>query len=468
VRRRDIPTALVSTATAAAAMQLAEARTPGAAPRVRTAAETTAGITPVDFTFVPGHAYRYGANTKPGSTDMTAALNAAAAVCRAGNYPLQLPGDTMLVSDSLDFSRLNVIGLGAPFSGPSLIQAGSGEFDVVTSSGGSVFQNFRVDGGNPRHKAGLRGDNFSLRARPPEHPYLVSIINVASTNAKARGCYIERGGYTSFFHFHCLGAGLHALECRGTRADQCTTIRDYGSSQFSSAPNGFGIKLTECACCAFRDSILEETHGIQLNGIDNRALTFDGVYQEKTYGNRFITDGEDGSSGIGLVVSGCFGGSTSIPYLKHWLQVHMQGNSNLDMGPVPLGNRAAQADGGEHFIEDSDDVTAAALNLNPGTYLVFGTVQARIESGSGSIAQLACNIGTDAKAAGRTSATSGGNFVTGAAEQSSHTGASDLRLNCFTLLLLESASSVYLRAHVSIKGKAKVAHRGFLNAVLFQ
>jgi len=201
VRRRDITTALVSAATAAAAMRMAEAQTPGSAPRERTSAETAAGISPVDFAFAPGHVYRYGANTRPGSTDMTAVINAAAAVCRAGNHPLQLPGDTMFVSDSLDFSRIYVVGLGSPFGGPSLIQASAKEFDVVTTSGESVFHNFNVDGGNPRRKAGLKGDNFSLRARAPEHPYLISFVNVGSTNAKARGCYIERGGYTSFFTF---------------------------------------------------------------------------------------------------------------------------------------------------------------------------------------------------------------------------------------------------------------------------
>ncbi len=467
MRRRDITNILISSATAAAA-QMVGARTPAPAQRCRTMAEIEAGVTPVDFDFVPGHVYRYGANTHPGSTDMTATINSAAVVCRIGNYPLQLPGDTMFVSGSLDFSRLYVVGLGSPFSGPSLIQAGSGEFDVVTSSGGSLFYNFRVDGGNPKHKAGLSGDNFSLKSRAPDHPYLVSIMNVASTNAKARSCYIERGGYTSFFHFHCLGAGLHALECRGTRSDQCTTIRDYGSSQFSSAPNGFGIKLTECACCAFRDSILEETHGIQLNGVDNRALTFDGVYQENTYGNRFITDGEDGSSGIGLVVSGCFGGNTSIPYLKHWLEVHIRGNSNLDVGPVPLGHRAAQADGGEQFIDSSADVTASSLKLNPGTYLVFGTMQARIENGPGSIGQLACHIGLDAHAPGQASSTTTGAFVIGAAEQTSSGGAAALRVNCSTVLMLQEASCVHLRAHVSLNGDARVAYRGYLNAVLVQ
>jgi len=466
VHRRDITTALIS-GTAAAAMRVAQAQTPGATARARTAAEAAARVTPVDFAFVPGHVYRYGANDKPGTTDMTAAINAAAAVCRTGNHPLQLPGETMLVSDSLDFSRIYVFGLGSPFGGPSLIQASAREFDVVTTSGESVFHNFNVDGGNPRKKAGLKGDNFSLKARAPEHPYLISFVNVGSTNAKARGCYIERGGYTSFFHFHCLNAGLHALECFGVRDDECTTIRDYGSSQFSGTPNGFGIKLTQCACCAFRDSILEETHGIQLNGIDNRALVFDGVYQERTYGNQFISEG-GGSAGIGLIVSGCFGGNSSIPFLKNWVDVHFMGNSNLATGAVPLAGRILQNDGGEQTLEATGDVTAASIKLGAGTYLVSGTVQARIDSGSGTLGQLACNLGEDAHAAGHASSTATGSFVTGAAEQTSSGGASDLRVNCSTVLLLQEASSVHLRAHIDLNGKAKVTYRGFLNAVLVQ
>lgn len=466
MRRRDITTAFISS-TAAAAMRLAQAQTPAPAPRDRTPAEAATGITPVDFAFVPGHVYRYGVNETPGTTNMTAALNAAAAVCRAGNHPLQLAGDTMLVSGSLDFSRLYVVGLGSPFGGPSLIQASTAEFDVVTTSGESVFQNFNVDGGNPKKKAGLQGDNFSLKARAPAHPYLISFVNVGSTNAKARGCYIERGGYTSFFHFHCLNAGLHALECFGLRNDECTTIRDYGSSQFSGTPNGFGIKLTECASCAFRDSILEETHGIQLNGIDNRALVFDGVYQERTYGNRFISEG-GGSAGIGLIVSGCFGGNSSVPFLKNWVDVHFMGNANLNTGAVPLAGRILQNDSGERTLEATADVTVTSTNLQAGTYLVFGTVQARIDEGSGTLGQLTCNITPDQHASGQASSTATGAFVAGAAEQSSPSGSADLRVNCFTVLQLQEASSVHLRAHVDINGRARVAYRGLLNAVLFQ
>ncbi len=58
--------------------------------RVRTAAEVTAGVTPVNYAYQPGHVYRYGTNTAPGTTDMTAAIQAASVngilIVPAGNY----------------------------------------------------------------------------------------------------------------------------------------------------------------------------------------------------------------------------------------------------------------------------------------------------------------------------------------------------------------------------------------------
>lgn len=273
------------------------------APAEITAAGLTGGLLPINLNYPRGHVYRYGVNTTPGTTDMTAIANAVAIACRQGNYPLQLPGETMLVSGPLNFSGLYVIGLGNPFGGPSLIQANGNQFDVVTTTGLCTFYNFNVDGGNPSRTAGLLGDNFSLRATSPAHPYLVSFFNVGSTNAKGSLCYIERGGYTSFSHFHGLNAGRHGLECFGLSTDECTTIRDYGGSQFGGT-NGFGIKLTECASCAFHDTILENTQGIQLNGIDNRTLTFDGVYQEVTSGVSFTASISGSTMTVSAVASG--------------------------------------------------------------------------------------------------------------------------------------------------------------------
>lgn len=45
--------------------------------RVRTQDEITAGVTPFNYAYVPGHLYRYGTNTSPGTTDMSSALQLA-------------------------------------------------------------------------------------------------------------------------------------------------------------------------------------------------------------------------------------------------------------------------------------------------------------------------------------------------------------------------------------------------------
>lgn len=249
------------------------------------AAEISNGITPVSFSYPVGHIYRYGTNSFPGVTDMTQAINRAATVCQ-GKYNLLIPlEDAQLVSASLNFTNCHVIGLGNPWIGPG-IQATSDQFDIITVTqiGGFAFlvlENLYVDGGNPSRTAGLAGDTISLTKTSPDHPYVVSIIDCSFVNNKKRGIYIERGGYTSLNHVRVLGCGLHALECWGVfNTDPCTTVRDYGSSQYGGTPNGYGIKLTNCVAMSFHGSIIEATNGIQINGSGNRDLVFDCIYQE--------------------------------------------------------------------------------------------------------------------------------------------------------------------------------------------
>lgn len=279
----------------------------------QTAAETAAflafGGSVVNFGYPIGHVYRYGVNTTPGTTDMTAFINNAANVCRQGGYVLLVPTyEVLLVSSSLNFTNLNVRGLGSPFGGAGCIQGNGTQFDIITitQAGGFaqyIIQDLSVDGGNSGLIAGRTGDIISLKKTSPAHPYLVTIMNCNLTNSQGRIIYIERGGYTSFFHVHALGAGSHALECFGTSVDQCTSIRDYGSSQFGSCPNGYNIKLTECAQMAFRDTICENGCGVQLNGLTFRAITFDGVYIEFQPTPSFTSKIDNGAGGAGTTLT---------------------------------------------------------------------------------------------------------------------------------------------------------------------
>jgi Chaperone of endosialidase len=79
--RRDVSTALLATATGAALLpKKANAQSCTAPCYARTAAEITAGITPVNTSYPPLWVDRYGTNTTPGTTDMTTAIKNAIAV----------------------------------------------------------------------------------------------------------------------------------------------------------------------------------------------------------------------------------------------------------------------------------------------------------------------------------------------------------------------------------------------------
>jgi hypothetical protein len=56
--------------------------------RVQTPAEKLAGVTPVNFAYLPGDICRYGRNTDPGTTDMSAALAAASDQAANGGVPV--------------------------------------------------------------------------------------------------------------------------------------------------------------------------------------------------------------------------------------------------------------------------------------------------------------------------------------------------------------------------------------------
>ncbi len=258
--------------------------------------EQTVGAVPVQYWYPVGHVYRYGVNTLPGTTDMTAAITAAANVCRQGGYTLQIPmTDVLLVSSSLNFSGIRVQGLGCSYNTPSNfpISPGSGfiqasktvpAFDVITSTGFTILDGICVDGGWDGTTYGgalTAGNTLAFKAVSPAHPYVNSVRNCSFSNARRSLIYIERGGYTDLYHNHALASGLHGLECTGiANTDPCTSIRDHGGSQYGNTPYGYGIDLTNCVNMQFYGSIIEATNGIRISGIGNRSLVFDGTYQE--------------------------------------------------------------------------------------------------------------------------------------------------------------------------------------------
>jgi hypothetical protein len=78
----------------------------------QTTAEQSAGVTPVNYAFPPGDLRRYGTNTTPGTTVLTAAIQAAIDQCNAGGAAVYVP-PVVHISGPLTFnSNLTIYGDG--------------------------------------------------------------------------------------------------------------------------------------------------------------------------------------------------------------------------------------------------------------------------------------------------------------------------------------------------------------------
>jgi hypothetical protein len=445
-----------------------------------TSAEQAAGLTVVNYS-IPSHdknggfvhPYRYGNNTTPGTTDMTAALNAAADLCRSpgdgdqGNYVLQLPAETCLVSSTLDFSAIRVVGTKETTIN---IQASSAQFDVITSRGNSTFENFTVHGGWDG-TPGLSGDTFSLRDSVKGFSYNNRFYNVNITFNKKRGIYWEVSGYGSMDHVDCTVSGLHGLEIWGPGlANMNTTVSIYGNSRFGDCHNGYGVKLTECISISLDGVIIENTNGIQLNGSNNRVLSFKNVYQENAVGlplGTLFIDGV-GSAGSGLSVTNCYGASKSVANITGWENVFFSGNSSLTLPAIPLLGRATLTDGAQQTTSTTGgvSVTAAQVTLAPGTYLMWGTVQTLAGTGS-NLLQSGCELTGDVAGTGLNNATSGAGFRPGVDMQTFDPGAGmDHRLNCFNVVQLAASTTIYLRSHFNFSGAGSMTYHGYITSIL--
>ena len=74
----------------------------GNPPYAQTTAELLAGVTPATYNLLPGNVLRYGTNSSPGSTDMTAAVQAALNQSQEpGGADTYVPPGIYLISSSI-------------------------------------------------------------------------------------------------------------------------------------------------------------------------------------------------------------------------------------------------------------------------------------------------------------------------------------------------------------------------------
>jgi parallel beta-helix repeat protein len=122
--RRDVSVGLIAATAASAFVKETQARTGAPVRFPQTAAELAAGVTPIDHSHLPGNVLRYGSNARPGSTDMTGAIQSAIRqAARAGGAPAYVPRGTYRVP-SQTLTLLSTVTLYGDGSS-SIIQFGS-------------------------------------------------------------------------------------------------------------------------------------------------------------------------------------------------------------------------------------------------------------------------------------------------------------------------------------------------------
>jgi hypothetical protein len=117
----------------------------------RTDWEITAGVTPTNFAYPPGNILRYGTNTTPGTTDMSAALKAAIDVAYAGGGDVYLPAGSYGISSVARTWTASNVGIRIRGDGYStkLMKIGDTTtpmLDLSATGTGTVSGHFEIDG----------------------------------------------------------------------------------------------------------------------------------------------------------------------------------------------------------------------------------------------------------------------------------------------------------------------------------
>lgn len=208
-----------------------------------TSAERTAGVTIVNYLYPPLNVLRYGTNTVPGTTDMTAAFEAAIAVSTAQyNATVWVPNGYYLITDEIIIPQGTMIvapgsqGSTAGF-GTTILHASNGNLFTWNGSGTAA----RGTGGGIKNFLLLKQTGFS-------GGYALNIVGIDDNH---------RPGEMMLVNILAYGTGT-GLWARGLNVDgsACTTP----SSKGVRSVVGFKLRFVDCTDTLRNISLNQAVH----------------------------------------------------------------------------------------------------------------------------------------------------------------------------------------------------------------
>lgn len=242
-----------------------------------TGAEIAASATPVNYAYVPGHVYRYGTNTTPGTTDMQSAITTAIAVGAQGVEVL-IPPEVLAHSGTLawGFANLRVRCLG----NATLKHTGTGVANSIDAGVSASLFNICIGSGGYLQELGNSNTTIGW--------YLRALgrcdINIRAKNATTVGIEVDFAVLCMFRFGITNNDGISyttqpplgiVLTSRGASEPVSYCSFPGLFAENLSATNSIGVVLSACLGCHFPNGSAEGCDiGLKVNGSPNNLNTF--------------------------------------------------------------------------------------------------------------------------------------------------------------------------------------------------
>lgn len=229
------------------------------APHPRTAAEISAGVTPVDYRYPEGNVLRYGTNTTPGTTDMKTAIQNAINVAEVAKGRVFIPEGRYYLSAQVTVDADDVVVEGAGW-GTVLETDANDRVIQVTNCANVIIRNLCVKGdANAATNTNQQGVSF------------IGVTNGLIENVRAEDISHDGiqvlGGNNRCTVSNCvsINAGDDGINVGGTSGSPTNDTKVIGCTVIGAANDGIHVSIDSARTAVVGNTIVDCTFGIGLN-----------------------------------------------------------------------------------------------------------------------------------------------------------------------------------------------------------
>ncbi len=220
------------------------------------------GVSIVNHVYVPGHIYRYGTNTTPGTTDMSTAVQTAIDVCDGNGGVVRLPQDDIYCASTLTIAtgRFSIIGDSQRLAKIISGVIGASLFDITGSVTFLHMRDFRLEGNS---LTGASGNGHAINFIDP---------GIGSGAKSPQQCTVERLTIDGFRGDDAEGQAGDFEACGIIDHDGLGNV--YRDLNIANCGQGIYMRLSEN--CRIQNAIISACDVSGIMTYDCENVTIDG------------------------------------------------------------------------------------------------------------------------------------------------------------------------------------------------